>query len=289
MSQGRDDSDLQHDPRRDEPDGDEFRWEEEKVFGGSSADSTTSPPIGDDRQTTDRQRYLRLVADFDNFRKRVQKDRETVVIYANERLVRDILPLVDDLERALATSPSSELEATSFHKGLKHILDRFRSILDGAGARTFVALGQPFNPSVHEAVFQRVEEGRAEGLVLEELEKGYLFNGKLLRPAKVVVNSLARPLATRSIELGAQEAREPAPRPGPEPRPPEGPSLEVETPFTVRPKAATPGPQPRAAAKTVQEPHEEPRHQVVIEDEEDLGSLEDWDRLFKSEETKGKV
>jgi molecular chaperone GrpE (heat shock protein) len=303
MSPDRTNSDRNQDPRRDQAEGDDLRWEEEKVFGGTAADNNTSPVIGDDRQTTDRQRYLRLVADFDNFRKRVQKDRETVVIYANERLVRDMLPLVDDLERALAAQATVSSDQTSFSSGVQHILARFRSILDGAGAKPFISVGGPFNPSVHEAVFQRVEEDKAEGLVLEELEKGYLFNGKLLRPAKVVVNGLVRPPATRSIDLGASDTiSRPIPRPAPTPPAAVtasatataangGQGLEAETPFVTKSRASVTGPQPVQPKISVAAPvaPDEPRHQVVIEDEEDLGSLEEWDLLFKSEESKGKV
>ncbi|MBN2397259.1 MAG: nucleotide exchange factor GrpE [Deltaproteobacteria bacterium] len=131
-------------------------------------------------------RYLRAAAELENYKKRAARDRQDFVKYANENLIRDILPTVDSMERALEhASESGDLQA--FVDGLKMIRDTLLSVLGKHGATKIDAIGKEFDPNFHEAIMQ-VEGNRGQdNTVAEEFETGYLLNGRLLRPAKVSI------------------------------------------------------------------------------------------------------
>jgi molecular chaperone GrpE len=130
--------------------------------------------------------YLRAAAELENYKKRVARDRQDFVKYANENLIRDILPTVDSMERALEhASESGDFQV--FVDGLKMIRDTFLSVLGKHGATKIDAVGKKFDPNFHEALMQ-VEGGKEQdNTVAEEFETGYLLNGRLLRPAKVSI------------------------------------------------------------------------------------------------------
>jgi|GEM_PF-525439 len=131
-------------------------------------------------------KYLRLAADFDNYKKRVRKDRETLLTYGNEAIIKDILPIVDSLERALDHA-SNAGDFESFVEGLKMILEKLKSTLAKHGVEAVEALGSEFDPNFHEAMMRVDSEKSRDNLVVEEFEKGYLLKGRLLRPSKVAV------------------------------------------------------------------------------------------------------
>lgn len=128
-------------------------------------------------------RLLRGRAEFDNFRRRAERERSEYLQFAAMDAVRDILPVVDDFQRAL------QIEATDkeYARGIELIYNRLYEILRKSGLENIETVGKVFDPNIHEAV-QRVHTNDAEDqVILEELQKGYNFKGKLLRPAWVKV------------------------------------------------------------------------------------------------------
>ncbi|MNW29483.1 heat shock protein GrpE [compost metagenome] len=134
-----------------------------------------------------KQRLLRTQADFDNFRRRTQKEKEELGKYASAKLITELLPVVDNFERALSTI-SDTTEAASYAKGVEMILRQFEGILQAEGLTAMETVGQPFNPEYHQAIMQVESEDHEEGIIVEELQKGYLLKDKVLRPAMVKVS-----------------------------------------------------------------------------------------------------
>ncbi|WP_182535154.1 nucleotide exchange factor GrpE [Fontibacillus panacisegetis] len=134
-----------------------------------------------------KQRLLRTQADFDNFRRRTQKEKEELGKYASAKLITELLPVVDNFERALSTI-SDTTEAASYAKGVEMILRQFEGILQTEGLTAMETVGQPFNPEYHQAIMQVESEDHEEGIIVEELQKGYLLKDKVLRPAMVKVS-----------------------------------------------------------------------------------------------------
>jgi len=129
-------------------------------------------------------RLARMKADFENFRRRSQREREELVRYAAEQLMKSLLPVLDNFERALADE-SGELD--KFKEGIKMIYNQICEILAGEGLEPIPAEGEEFNPEKHEAVMSEESSEHPDNTVLEELRKGYTLKGKVIRPAMVKV------------------------------------------------------------------------------------------------------
>ena len=127
--------------------------------------------------------WQRSQADFDNYKKRSEQEIGEVIEFAISALISNLLPVMDDLERALASVPA-ELEESNWTEGIKLIYNKFKATLEGQGLTEIEAKGEPFDPRLHEAVMQREGE---EGRVIEEAQKGYKFRGKVIRPSLVIV------------------------------------------------------------------------------------------------------
>jgi molecular chaperone GrpE len=127
--------------------------------------------------------WQRSQADFDNYKKRSEQEIGEVIEFAISALISNLLPVMDDLERALASVPT-ELEESNWTEGIKLIYNKFKATLEGQGLTEIEAKGEPFDPRLHEAVMQREGE---EGMVIEEAQKGYKFRGKVIRPSLVIV------------------------------------------------------------------------------------------------------
>jgi len=126
----------------------------------------------------------RVAADFDNYRKRVEKREEEIRKFAGENLIKDIIPIVDDFERALNHLPRSSSQ--DFFQGLELVYKKFQEFLKSHAVERIESKGKEFDPFLHEAVEVVGEKGE-KTVVIEELQPGYLMHGKLLRPAKVKV------------------------------------------------------------------------------------------------------
>jgi len=127
-----------------------------------------------------------LAADFDNFRKRVAREREAQAAFANEQLLRVVLPFLDNLERAIGQEGAS---AGALHSGVRMTYDQFLAELRKFGLEQLSAEGGTFDPSLHEAIASVPNAGKPEGTILNEVRKGYLLHGRLLRPTQVTVAS----------------------------------------------------------------------------------------------------
>ena len=133
-------------------------------------------------------RHMRLMADFDNYRKRVQREQATQRLYAGENAMRDLLGVVDNIERALSVSSGDE-GAGSMAEGVRMILNQMLSVLDRHGVKPFESIGETFDPERHEAVARQGHDVYDEDLVCEQMQKGYMFHDRLLRAASVVVSA----------------------------------------------------------------------------------------------------
>jgi molecular chaperone GrpE len=127
-----------------------------------------------------------LAAEFDNYRKRVAREKEAIVAFGNERILQAILPFLDNLERAMSQSSADET-ATALLSGVQITYDQMIAELRKFGVEQIAAIGEPFDPTLHEAIAKVSWEEKPEGTVLAESRKGYLLNGRLLRPAQVTV------------------------------------------------------------------------------------------------------
>jgi molecular chaperone GrpE len=125
-----------------------------------------------------------LAAEFENFRKRVAREREAQAAYGNEQLLRAVLPFLDNLERAMGQAGSS---ADALLSGVRMTYDLFLSELRKFGLEQLPAQGGAFDPSLHEAIASVPSPGKPGGAILAEARKGYLLHGRLLRPAQVTV------------------------------------------------------------------------------------------------------
>jgi len=132
-------------------------------------------------------RLLRVTADFDNFRKRVQKEKAEFVRYAHEDLVKTLLPVLDNFERALDHMKDAPDVAT-IRQGVELIFSQLTTSLEKYGVRSESAAGKPFDPLYHEAISHISSAEHAPNTVIEEHQKAYFLHDRLLRPAMVVVS-----------------------------------------------------------------------------------------------------
>lgn len=130
-------------------------------------------------------KYLRAVADLDNYKKRATKEKTDIIKYGNENLIKDILPFMDSLDRALDHTGSSDIEV--FKDGVKLIQEQLLCCLKKYGVERIETTGLTFDPNFHEALMQVESDQHEDNKIVSEMEKGYLLNGRLLRPSRVCV------------------------------------------------------------------------------------------------------
>ena len=139
----------------------------------------------------ERDEFLELAqrtrADFDNYRKRVARETSEALARGKAELARELLPVIDNLERALQAGEDPSAHEALIH-GVALVHDELRGRLGAAGVEAFDPTGERFDPQLHEALSTRPEEGTDPGVVVETLEKGYRLDGQVLRPARVVVS-----------------------------------------------------------------------------------------------------
>ncbi len=132
-------------------------------------------------------RYLRLLADFDNFRRRTKLDREADEKYRAQNLITNLLPAIDNFERAMQIDPDNE-QTKALLEGVGMVYRSIIEALKTEGAEQIEAVGSQFDPNLHQAVMQAEEEGAEENIVLEEFQKGYLLKDRVIRPSMVKVS-----------------------------------------------------------------------------------------------------
>lgn len=135
---------------------------------------------------TARDRMLRTVADYENYKKRLEKEKREFVKYANEKFIKDLLPSLDDLERAIDSSNEGDLE--SFREGVKIIYKQLNNILKKHNVTPIEATGVKFDPNLHEALMHIPSE-EPKNTIVQEYQKGYKLHERVIRPSKVVVSA----------------------------------------------------------------------------------------------------
>ncbi len=130
------------------------------------------------------ERIVRLTADFDNFRKRAQREKDEARQFANQGLLEKLLPVLDNFEMALTAVKDAD---PSVRDGVQMILDQLLGVLKESGVEPVDAMGQPFDPNLHEALSQEETTEVEEGTVVQQVQRGYKLNDRLVRPARVVV------------------------------------------------------------------------------------------------------
>lgn len=160
--------------------------EEPPVEEPDIAQNEDASAISEELEATRRERddYLdalrRLKAEFENSRKRAERERERILQTASERLITELLPVLDNLDRALQ-------HEGDIHEGVRATRDQFADVLSREGLLPVASDGQSFDPNVHEAVMSQPSEDHEEGTIIQTFERGYVLNGKPIRAAKVVV------------------------------------------------------------------------------------------------------
>jgi len=167
----------------------------------SSATDTQNPPTSvTDAASADpailqkelagqKDNYARLAAEFDNFIKRTQRDSEQQAAAEKEAFIRDLLPILDNLERALTSEQSNSSEP--LRQGVKITLQQVGQLLGRHGIEAVEDMGRPFDPHRHEAISVRHDPYQPDQIILEVTQRGYCRNNKVFRPAKVIVNDLS--------------------------------------------------------------------------------------------------
>ena len=134
-------------------------------------------------------RFLRAAAELENYRKRVAREKEETARYAREQVVAALLPVLDNLERAMAAAGPSVPDQSGLMEGIRQTQAQFRRALEEFGLEEVVAhAGHPFDPRLHEAVSQEESDEHPDGTILNQLQRGYKIANRLLRPARVVVS-----------------------------------------------------------------------------------------------------
>lgn len=164
-----------------------------KAYLADEADLPVEPPAEEPTEEAEEEesleeRLLRLAAEFDNYKKRMERERAVSRAYANESLLESLLPVVDNLERALAAAePGSGQDGLV--AGVELTLKQMLEVLRREGVEPIDAEGQPFDPTIHEAVLTQPSADVPEGGIISQMEKGYRYKERILRPAKVIVSS----------------------------------------------------------------------------------------------------
>ena len=133
------------------------------------------------------EQYQRISADYANFQKRVPKQITDTIVYEKERIIKTLLPALDNFEHTLQNAHSAE-NVDVLVKGIQIIYDQMLDILKSHGAEQIKALGEKFDPALHDAMMKKADPEREENIVLEEFQKGYKLNGRVIRPTKAIIS-----------------------------------------------------------------------------------------------------
>jgi molecular chaperone GrpE len=168
-------------------------------FNIPASDSQYAPTQEDSAASTDaallnkelteqKDRYLRLATDFENFKRRSRRDAEQAAAAEKEAFIRDLLPVLDNLERALAAGHASTSNA--LHQGVTNTLQQLGQLLNSNGIEAIEDVGRPFDPHRHEAVCIRHEPSQPDQIILHVMRRGYACGAQVFRPAQTIVNVL---------------------------------------------------------------------------------------------------
>jgi len=181
-----DSGELEEDPREE---GESQDQEEEEIPITKMTKAQLIKKIEKVQEASDKNLdlYIRSQAEIDNLKKRYQKERQDLVKFANESLIKQLLPVVDNLEKAI-THSQDEDSIEAIREGIDLTLKGLTDILQKAGVKTVEAVGEQFDPNFHEAVSEMADDGVEPGSVIKDLQKGYILNQRLIRPSMVIVS-----------------------------------------------------------------------------------------------------
>lgn len=148
-----------------------------------------APPSAEQRAQAAEREVLRARADLENYRKRMQRDSEQQLKYANVPLVRDLIEVVDNLNRAMEAASQDAANASALRDGVGMVLNQLATVLSKYGCKQIESVGHEFDPNVHEAIAQLPSEEHAVGIVSQEVAAGYLLHDRVVRPSSVIVSS----------------------------------------------------------------------------------------------------
>lgn len=173
--------------RPDENAGDNIVPEETAAgeTAGAQSEEATAP---EEPAETESERFLRLAADFDNYRKRTAREFSEIIRTANARLLKSLVAIADDFERAL-TSDAGRADLDAYRKGVELIYGQIQELLNRERVKPIDAVGKPFDPQYHDALMQQASEEYEAGIVSGVIQKGYLLDEQVLRHARVIVSS----------------------------------------------------------------------------------------------------
>lgn len=157
--------------------------EEQQSGDEAENDAEASEDVKKEPEEDESSRYMRLMADFQNYKKRVEKEKSDIYSYANEKLATELLVVLDNFERAL----EHDGEDKSFKEGMEMIFKQLFDVLEKAGLKEIPALGEDFDPNFHNAVMSEDTDEYESGKVSGVMQKGYTLNGKVIRPSMVRV------------------------------------------------------------------------------------------------------
>lgn len=165
--------------------------------GGQTTPAAEATPVSDDaalaaakKEAADNyERYLRSVADLENFRRRTVKEKDELRQFGTKNVLEDLLPVMDNLALGIAAAKQPNADLKSLTSGVEMVLNQFKSALSGHGLKEIAAAGQPFDANFHESLSAQPSADVPEGHVLNVVRTGYTLNGRLLRAASVVVSS----------------------------------------------------------------------------------------------------
>jgi molecular chaperone GrpE len=158
-----------------------FGKKEEETNPPETAEASEPKPSPEAEQ---REQLLRLKAEFENTKKRLERDKQDAIRFANEKLLADMLHIVDTFDRAMASLAEGH-DPAKVRKGLEIANDELHKILERYGVQPVKSVGQPFDPNLHEAVAEVEVPGQKSGTVVDEVQRGYVLNGRLIRPSRV--------------------------------------------------------------------------------------------------------
>lgn len=188
--------------------GDEEAMEKREDDGLGPEEKQEAPVVegaGPEAELADlRDKYLRLYADFENYKKRMHKDREELIKYCNESIFYEILPVIDNLEMALGHA--GDEVSGGLVQGVQITLREFQRVMEKFGLTAIPATGKRFDPSVHHAMSQVIRSDVEDKTVVEEFRKGYMFGDKVLRPSLVAVSKI--PDEENEIEINTKSQEE---------------------------------------------------------------------------------
>jgi molecular chaperone GrpE len=181
--------------------------QEETTEAEASGEVEAPDPLAEALRESEqyKDRWLRLAAEFDNYKKRRSREFDALVQSANENLIRELLPVLDSVARALDHRADGEEDSEGFKQGVTMIMEQFPKALQRRGLSEIEAVGQPFDPNFHEALMQMSSDEHAEGLVMAVVERGYRLGDKVIRPARVVVSGGSAGEEPESEEEGDNE------------------------------------------------------------------------------------